>query len=59
MSIKVLSLGTIRIKELTGSYIREHGSEIAIAGIMTTILVGIAALATGDVMHALARSGHH
>ena len=40
MSIKILRLGTIGIKELIGSYIREHGSEIAIAGIMTTILVG-------------------
>ena len=59
MSIKILSLGTIGIKELVGSYIREHGSEIAIAGIMTTILVGIAALATGDVMHAFASSRHH
>jgi hypothetical protein len=59
MSIKILSLGTIGIKELIGSYIREHGSEMAIAGIMTTILVGIAALATGDGMHALANSHHH
>ena len=58
MSIKILSLGTIGIKELIGSHIREHGSEMAIAGIMTTILVGIAALATGDVMHALARNSH-
>ena len=45
MSIKILSLGTIGIKERIGSYIREHGSEMAIAGIMTTILVGTAAAA--------------
>ena len=50
MSIKILRLGTIGIKELIGSYIREHGSEIAIAGIMTTILVGI-----GSVSY----RGHH
>ena len=60
MSIKILRLGTTGIKqELIGFYIREHGSEIAVAGIMTTILVGIAALATGDITRALAYGHHH
>jgi len=53
MSIK-LGLKTTGMKHLVGSYIREHSSEIAIVGIMTTVLVGVAALATGDIMHALA-----
>jgi succinate dehydrogenase hydrophobic anchor subunit len=53
MSIK-LSLGTTGMKEVIGTYIREHSSEIAIVGIMTTVLVGVAALATGDITHALA-----
>ena len=59
MSIKVFSLGTIGVRHQIESYVREHGSELAIGGIMTAILVGVAALATGDVMQALARSGHH
>lgn len=59
MSIKILRLGTTGIKQEIGFYIREHGSEIAVAGIMTTILVGIAALATGDITRALAYGHHH
>jgi hypothetical protein len=54
MSIKI-RLGTVGIKDLIGSYIREHRNEIIIVGIMVTILVGVTALATGDVMQALAR----
>jgi hypothetical protein len=46
-------LGTVGIKDLIRSYIREHSNEIAIVGIMTTVLVGVTALATGDVMQAL------
>ncbi|MFZ0328695.1 MAG: hypothetical protein WBP64_02630 [Nitrososphaeraceae archaeon] len=59
MSIKVLRLGTTGMKQIIGSYVREHGSEIAIVGIMTTVLVGIAALATGDITHVLATGRHH
>jgi succinate dehydrogenase hydrophobic anchor subunit len=59
MSIKVLRLGTTGMKHIIGSYVREHGSEIAIAGIMTTVLVGIAALATGDIIQAFAHGAHH
>lgn len=57
MSIKI-RLGTVGIKGLIGSYIREHSNEIAIVGIMTAVLVGVTALATGDVMQALARGRH-
>lgn len=58
MSLKFRSLGTTGTKDLITSYVREHINEIAIAGIMTAILVGITALATGDVMEALARNSH-
>jgi hypothetical protein len=57
MSLK-LSLGNTGIKALLGSYIREHRNEIVIFGITTTMLVGVAVLATGDISQALAR-GHH
>ena len=43
MSIKI-RLGTVGIKDLIGSYIREHSNEIAIVGIMTAVLVGVTAL---------------
>ena len=56
MSIKITL--TVGIKDLIGSYIREHGNEIAIVGIMTAVLVGVTALATGDVTQALARARH-
>jgi hypothetical protein len=56
MSIKILRLGTTGIKDILGSYLREHGSEIAIVGVMTAVIVGITALTTGDVMQALARN---
>ena len=46
------------VKDLIGSYIREHSSEIAIVGIMTTILAGVAVLATGDGMQAFANHRH-
>jgi hypothetical protein len=59
MSIKVLRLGTTGIKLAIGSYIREHGNEIVIAGIMTAVLVGVAAMATGDITRALAYGHHH
>ena len=44
MSIK-LSLRTPWLKDMIGSYIREHSSEIAIVGIMTTVLAGVAVIA--------------
>ena len=51
MSIK-LTLRTAGLKDLIGSYIREHSSEIAIVGIMTTVLAGVAVLVTGiSCMH--------
>jgi hypothetical protein len=55
MSIK-LGLRTIGIKDLVGTYIREHSGEIAIVGIMVTIIVGVTAITAGDIMQALARS---
>ena len=55
MSIK-LGLRTVGIKDLVGTYIREHSGEIAIVGIMVTIIVGVTAITAGDVMQALARS---
>jgi hypothetical protein len=57
MSIK-LSLRTAGLKELMGSYIREHSSEIAIVGIMTTVLAGVAVLATGDITQVFAKHRH-
>lgn len=57
MSIK-LTLRTAGLKDLIGSYIREHSSEIAIVGIMTTVLAGVAVLATGDFTQAFARHRH-
>ena len=54
MSIK-LGLRTVGIKDLVGSNIREHSSEIAIVGIMVAILAGVTALATGDILQAFAR----
>lgn len=57
MSIK-LTLRTAGLKDLIGSYIREHSSEIAIVGIMTTVLAGVAVLATGDITQAFARHRH-
>ncbi len=53
MSIK-LGLRTHGMKDLIGYYIREHTSEMAIVGIMTTVLAGVAVLATGDITQALA-----
>jgi hypothetical protein len=55
MSIK-LGLRTVGIKDLVGTYIREHSGEIAIVGIMVTIIVGVTAITAGDIMQALARS---
>lgn len=57
MSIK-LSLRTAGLKDLVGSYVREHSSEIAIVGIMTTVLAGVAVLATGDITQAFAVRRH-
>ena len=56
MSINILNLGTIGIKDVLKSYVREHASEIVIVGIMFGISVSIAILATGDFTEALARS---
>ncbi|HEY7107892.1 MAG TPA: hypothetical protein VH415_00540 [Nitrososphaeraceae archaeon] len=56
MSIKILRLGTTGIKDILGSYLREHGSEIAIVGVMTAVIVGITAFTTGDIMQAIART---
>jgi hypothetical protein len=53
MSIK-LGLRTTGIKDLVTSYVKEHSNEIAIVGIMTTVLAGVTVLATGDIMHAFA-----
>lgn len=55
MSIK-LGLRTVGIKDLVGTYIREHSGEIAIVGIMVTIIVGVTAITAGDIMQALART---
>lgn len=55
MSINILNLGTIGIKDVLKSYVREHASEIVIVGIMFGISVSIAILATGDFTEALAR----
>jgi hypothetical protein len=54
MSIKLLRLGTIGMKDVVGTYVREHSGEIAIVGIMTAVLAGVTALATGDVIQAFA-----
>jgi hypothetical protein len=43
------------LKNFVCSYIRGHSNEIAIVGIMSAIMIGVAALASGDVMEALAR----
>ena len=51
----VLRLRTNGMKDVFGSYVREHSGEIAIVGIMTAVLVGVAALATGDIIQAFAR----
>jgi hypothetical protein len=59
MSLNFKSLGRTGIKALVGSYIREHRSEIVIFAITTTMLVGVAALATGDITQALARGHKH
>lgn len=59
MSIKILRLGTTGMKDIVGSYIREHSNEMAIVGIMTAVLVGITAITTGDIMTALAHSHRH
>ena len=56
MSINILNLGTIGIKDVLKSYVREHASELVIVGIMFGISVSIAILATGDFTEALARS---
>ena len=55
MSINFLGLGTIGIKDVLKSYIREHASEMVIVGIMFGISVSVAMLATGDFTEALAR----
>jgi glycerol uptake facilitator-like aquaporin len=55
MSINILNLGTIGIKDVLKSYVREHASELVIVGIMFGISVSIAILATGDFTEALAR----
>jgi glycerol uptake facilitator-like aquaporin len=55
MSINFLGLGTIGIKDVLKSYVREHASEMVIVGIMFGISVSIAMLATGDFTEALAR----
>jgi len=57
MSISVLNIRTIGIKNLVLSHLRERTSEIAIVAIVVTIIVGVAALAAGDIMEAVARSG--
>ena len=54
MSIK-LSLRTPWLKDMIGSDIREHSSEIAIVGIMTIVLTGVAVIVTGDITQAFAR----
>jgi hypothetical protein len=55
MSINFLGLGTIGIKDVLKSYVREHASEMVIVGIMFGISVSVAMLATGDFTEALAR----
>jgi hypothetical protein len=49
MPLSALNLGTTGIKDLIGSYIRGHTSEIAIVGIVFAITVSIAILAIGDI----------
>ena len=54
MSINILNIGTTGIKDLVKSYVREHICEIAIIGITSAIVIGIAVLATGDISEAIA-----
>jgi hypothetical protein len=61
MSINLLNLGTLGIKDvlkwdILKSYVREHGSEMVIVGLMFGISVGVAVLATGDITEAVARN---
>ena len=59
MSIRFMGFGVGGIKDLVGSYVREHSSEIVIVGVMTAVLVGVTAVATGDILQALASSRRH
>lgn len=56
MSINILNLGTTGVKDLIGSYVRGHASEMAIVAIVFAISISIAILATGDITEALAGS---
>jgi succinate dehydrogenase hydrophobic anchor subunit len=58
MSLNFKSLAMNGMKDILGSYIREHSGEVAIFAITGTILVGVAFLATGDIASALARHRH-
>jgi hypothetical protein len=55
MSINFLGLGTIEIKDVLKSYVREHANEMVIVAVMLGISVSVAILATGDFTEALAR----
>jgi hypothetical protein len=57
MSISILKLGTIGIKDGFKWYVRTHANEMAIVGVMIAISVTVAILATGDITQALARRG--
>jgi hypothetical protein len=59
MSLSFLQLGRNGIKDLIGSYVREHSSEIVICGIATAILMGVALLTTGDITQVLAGRRKH
>ena len=56
MAISIPKLRTIGIRGTISWRLRNHASEIVIVGIMVTIVIGVAFLATGDVMEAIARS---
>ena len=49
-------VGNERDKDVFGSYVRRHRGEIAIVGIMTAVLVGVAVSSlTGDIIQAFAK----
>lgn len=57
MSISILKLGTTGIKDAFKWYVKAHANEMTIVGIMVSISVVVAMLATGDITEALGRRG--
>jgi hypothetical protein len=54
MSINFLGLGTIEIKDVLKSYVREHANEMVIVAVMLGISVSVAILANVDFTGELA-----